>query len=440
MLLINCTLVTNDAAQPVIADGALLYRNQLIEDLGSAKDLLARYPEEEKRDLGGKWLMPGMINAHTHIYSAYARGMAVSNPTRNFFEILENIWWALDRKLALEDARLNALTTMKESIRNGVTTIFDHHSSPHSARGSLFALADAGREIGIRGSYCYEVSDRDGDEIRHEEIAENVDFIRDCQSKKDDMTHGLFGMHASFTLSDQSMEEIKTAMAGIEEGYHIHVSEGIEDQYDSLHKYGKRVLQRLFDWDILGPRSLAIHCIHANGLEMDILRETDTSVVHNPMSNMGNACGTSPVVEMLRRGLRVGLGTDAYTNCMFESMKVAKILQSHSLVDPTVGFSQALALQFEGNPAICAKFFDHPLGVLKKGAYADLITVDYHPYTPLTEQNWGGHVLFGLNGGLVQDVIINGKEVMRQRELLTIDEEKLDAESRQRAAQIWPQM
>lgn len=440
MLLYNTVIITNDAARPLIEDGALVYRGNEIVALGKRCEIEAKYPEEERRDLGGKVLMPGLINSHTHIYSAYARGMAASKPTRNFFEILENMWWALDRKLTLEDVRLNALTTMKESVRNGVTTLIDHHSGPHSCTGSLFTLADAGREIGIRASYCYEVSDRDGEEICKREIAENVDFIRDCHEKQDDMIHGLFGMHASFTISDQTMERIKTAMAGIDEGYHIHVSEGIEDQYDSLKKYGKRVLHRLHDWGILGPKSIAVHCIHANGQEMDILKETDTSIVHNPMSNMGNACGTSPIVEMLRRGLRVGLGTDAYTHCMIESMKVAKLLQSHSLCDPTVGFGQALALQFEGNPAISAKYFAKTLGVLKEGAYADMITLDYRPFTPLRAHNWGGHVLFGMNGGLVQDTIINGREVMRARELLTIDEEALDAASSKRAEEIWPLM
>lgn len=440
MLLYHSTLITNDPAQPVIEDGALVYQGNMIRAVGPRKDLEARYPEETRRDLGGLFLMPGMINTHTHIYSAYARGMAVSRPTRSFFEILENQWWALDRKLTLEDCRLNALTTMKESIRNGVTTIIDHHSSPHAARGSLFALAEAGRSAGIRASYCYEVSDRDGADICKEEIAENVAFIKDCQARDDALVRGLFGMHASFTISDATMNAIREAMAGLEEGYHIHVSEGIEDQYDALHKYGKRVLQRLFDWGLLGPRSIAVHCIHANGLEMDILRETDTSIVHNPLSNMGNACGTSPVTEMLGRGLRVGLGTDAYTHDMFESMRVAKLLQSHSQVDPTVGFAEAVRLQFSGNPAICAKYWPKPLGVLAAGAYADLITLDYRPFTPLLDSNWTGHVLFGMNGGLVQDVVINGREVMRQRELLTIDEAQVDAESKAATARIWPQM
>ncbi len=440
MIIGNGKVITNDSENPYIEDGAILIRDNIIADVGKFKDLKDNYPSEEVVDVKGRLIMPGMINAHTHIYSAYARGMGVSKPTDNFSNILENLWWSLDRKLTIEDCELNAYTTYIESIRNGVTTAIDHHSSPNAATDSLFTIAKVAKKLGIRTSLCYEVSDRDGKEITKKEIEENVNFIKAYNETQEDMIKGLFGMHASFTISNETLYKIKEAMEGIDAGYHIHVAEGIEDQYDSLKKYGRRVVERLFDFGLLGSKTIAVHCVHTNQRELEILKETDTNVVHNPMSNMNNAVGCPPVVSMVKQGIRIGMGTDAYTNDMFESMKVANILQSHHLCDPTVGFMETKILQFDNNPVICRNYFKRELGVLKKDAYADIITVDYKPYTPMNGDNYFGHLLFGVTGRMVNDTIINGKFVMRNREILTVDEDEVLDKSSQRAAEIWPKM
>jgi putative selenium metabolism protein SsnA len=433
-------LVTNDPDQPYFEEGAVRVTGEIVDAVGHFDDLKKQYPDDQVLDAKSRVIMPGMINAHTHIYSSYARGMGVSKPTRNFPEILKNLWWALDRSLTMEDNELSAYTTFIDSIRNGVTTLFDHHASPHAVEGSLFALADAAAKIGIRGSFSMELSDRDGVRIADKEIKENVDFIKAMNTDEQDMIKGMFGMHASFTLSDKTLDKVKTAMEGIDAGYHIHVGEGREDQYDSLEKYDMRVTERLLGWGLLGPKTIAVHAVNVNGRELDILAETDTTVVHNPMSNMGNAVGSTPVLGMLRRGIRLGLGTDAYTHDMFESIKVSKILQSHRLSDPTVGFAQALKLQYEGNPAIAALHFKRPLGVLKQGAYADIITLDYFPFTPFGADNWKGHLLFGGYGRMTNDVVINGRVVMRDREILTVDQERIFARTAERAAAVWPKL
>jgi len=441
MIIGNGKVITNDSTDTFIENGAVRIGNNVIEEIGNYEDLKRAYPDEEIIDVKGKVIMPGMICAHSHIYSAYARGMSVSKPTAGFYQVLENLWWNLDRKLTLEDVKLNAQTTYIESIQNGVTTLIDHHSGPSSATGSLFTIAEAAKELGVRTSLCCEVSDRDGKDITQKEIQENIDFIKACQKDdNNDMIKGLFGLHASFTLSNETLYKVKEAMEGLYDGYHIHVAEGIEDQYDSLKKYGRRVVERLHDFGILGEHTVAVHGVHANQREIEILKETDTSVVHNPESNMNNAVGCPPVVSMLKQGLRVGLGTDAYTNDMFESMKVANILQRHHLCDTTVGFMETKKMQFENNPKILAKYFRKDLGVLKKGAYADIITVDYDPLTPMNKDNWFGHALFGMTGRLVNDTIINGKFVMKDRQVLTADVKSILSKSRKRAEQIWPLM
>ena len=436
MLIYNAKIITNDSENPVIDDGAVWIENGLIKAIGTGDQLKAAYTGDERVDVEGRILMPGLINMHTHIYSAFARGMGVPRPQRNFPEILENVWWHLDRDLTADDGRLNAYATGIESIRNGVTTLFDHHSSPNEARGSLFAISDALSALGMRHSLCYEVSDRDGEAIFVDEVAENMDFMRSLDPD-DNMRKAMFGLHASFTLSDKSLDKAQDAMSGRREGYHIHVAEGISDQTDSLQRYGKRVVERLNDRGMIGPNSLSIHCVNTNAFEHDILAATKANVVHNPMSNMGNAVGCTPVVAMLAKGVLVGLGTDAYTNCMLESVKVAKILQSHHLADPTKGFGEALTMQFENNPKMASSFFGIELGRLVEGAAADLITLDYKPYTPLTANTVGGHLVFGMTGRQVVDTMVNGRFVMKDRVIQTVDEDKLFAESDGRAREVW---
>lgn len=438
MILTNCVIITNDEDNNLYYDGAIYVKENVIEDVGERSKIIDKYPEEEKVDLGGKLVMPGMICGHSHIYSAYARGMSPSRPTDNFFNVLENLWWTLDRTLTLKDVALNAYTTYMESIQNGVTTLVDHHSGPNSVEGSLFTIRDVATELGMRTSLCYELSDRDGMEIRDKEIKENIDFIKACKKDdKGDMVKALFGLHASFTLSDETLYKAREAMEGVYDGYHVHIAEGIEDEWDSLQKHDKRIVERLEDFGIITENTLAVHGVHINEREMDILKKHKTPVIFNPESNMNNAVGCPPILRMMEKKITVGMGTDAYTNDMFDSIKVSNILLSHNACDPTKGFGETLEIQFKNNPKIFSKYFNREIGVIKKGAYADIITFNYTPYTPLTKDNWGGHALFGLTGRLVNDTMINGKFVMRDRIILNVDQEEIHAKSRKRAKEIW---
>jgi putative selenium metabolism protein SsnA len=440
MIITNGAIITNDPANPFVADGAVLVQGDTIAAVGPAAALRAAHPGEQVVDVGGRVIMPGLINAHTHAYSHYARGMGVSNPTRNFVEILENLWWRLDRLLTLEDVEINTTTTFIESVRNGVTTVFDHHSSPHAVLGSLHRQADVARHLGIRASLCYETSDRDGPAVFQQALEENVAFMKAMNTDSQDLVKGLFGVHASFTMSQASLEACVGAAEGVRGGFHVHTAEGPTDEPDAVAKYGTRIVARFHDLGMLGPESIAVHCVHATDEELDILKDTDTTMVHNPHSNMGNAVGGAPVVEALAKGIRCGLGTDAYTADMFASASVAKILASHRLGDPTVGFGQALELLLGNNPKIAAKHFAKPLGILAPGAYADLITLSYDPITPLNAGSAGGHILFGMSGSMVNDTMVNGAWVMRDRAILTVDEAQVVARSRAAAPRIWAQM
>ncbi len=438
MIIGNGRVITRDDENPYIENGAVVIRDNTIIAVGEYSVLKEKYKEEEFIDAKGKVIMPGLVNTHMHIYSAFARGMAGKGPApKNFTDILENLWWRLDKGLTLEDTKYSAYTTYLDCIKNGVTTVFDHHASPYSVEGSLFTIGDAAKELGVRTCLCYETSDRDGEEILKAGIKENINFIKKYNNVNEDMLKGMFGMHAAFTLSDKSLDMCREAMEGLDAGYHIHTSEGIDDLYDSLRNHGKRVVERLMDFDILSDKTIAVHCVHVNSREMEILKQTNTNVVHNPESNMGNAVGCSPVLEFIKRGINVGLGTDGYTSDMMESIKVGNIIHKHNLCDPNVGFNEVSSMAFDNNRKISTKYFNKEVGALKEGAYGDLIIVDYNPLTPLNENNINGHIIFGMSGRCVTDTIINGKVVMRNRLINTVDEEKIFSKSRELAQKLW---
>ncbi|MCL2671733.1 MAG: putative aminohydrolase SsnA [Clostridiales bacterium] len=437
MLLIgNGRLLTRNGTE-FFENGALVVEGRYIREVGEFAALRAKYPQAEFLDAGGGLIMPGLINAHNHIYSAFARGLSMPdyNP-KNFNDILDGMWWRMDRLLTQENNRLSAYAVYADCIRNGVTTVFDHHASYFDIPDSLDAIAEAALALGVRTSLCYEVSDRDGEEKRLQSIAENERFIKRAAADDTDMLKGMMGLHASFTVSDKTLEEC-LARGGSEAGFHVHCAEGPLDLAACLADTGKRIVQRFYDAGVLGDKTLAIHCVHINRAEMELLRGTNTAVVHNPESNMGNAVGCGPVIHMFREGLLLGLGTDGYTNDMLESYKVGNIIHKHQLCDPTVAWGEIPAMLFEGNRKIAARYFDAPLGVLMPGAYADIIVTDYNPLTPMHGGNANGHILFGMNGRYVTDTICNGKVLMRNRQLTGVDELELMAKCRESAGKLW---
>ena len=441
MLLVgNGMLITRDAENPWYEDGAVLIDGDTILEAGNCDELKRNYPDAEFIDARGGVIMPGLINAHTHIYSGLARGLSIkgNNPT-DFLEILKGTWWAIDRKLTLSRTRASAYATLLDCIRDGVTTIFDHHASFCEIPGSLFAIKDTAKELGVRSCLCYEVSERDGEEKTAQAIKENADFARWAKDENDSMIKAMFGGHALFTISDRTFEKMVEANDGMT-GFHIHVAEGMNDVYDSLRNYGCRPVNRLLYNGILGDRTLLGHCIHVSPAEMDIIKETGTMVVNNPESNMGNAVGCAPVLQMIKKGITVGMGTDAYTHDMLESLKVFLIIQRHNAAMPNVAWAEAVQMLFESNRIIAEKYFGRPLGIIKKGAAADVIVMDYKPFTPFSDKNIDGHMIFGMMGRSCRTTIINGRVLYKDREFAEIDEEKINAFVRQQSEGLWKEL
>lgn len=228
----NGHVVTRDTHNPYVPDGAVAIDGTKICGVGRTEDLRKHFPEASFIDAKDGVILPAFINTHEHIYSAMARGLQIEGyAPQGFLDILDGLWWNIDRHLTNDLTYLSAMATYVECIKNGVTTIFDHHASFGEIKDSLFAIGQAAQEMGVRSCLCYEVSDRDGLDKARQAVLENEAWIRHTQQDTTDMLAGMMGMHAQFTLSDETLA-LAAEHKPDEVGYHIHVAEGIEDLHD----------------------------------------------------------------------------------------------------------------------------------------------------------------------------------------------------------------
>jgi putative selenium metabolism protein SsnA len=435
-LITNATLV-NWSPRQIEPDRAVLVRGDRIADIGSSAEMFARYPHIDDYDAKGQYLMPGNICAHTHFYGAFARGMAIPGPApRDFPEILRRLWWPLDRSLTADDVRLSTLVCLVDAIKHGTTTLIDHHASPHAIDGSLSVIADAVSQAGLRAVLCYEVTDRDGEAKAKAGIAENVRFLKTCHAYP--TVRGTFGLHASLTLSDETLMACMGANAPFG-GFHIHVAEHEADEEDSLNRYGKRTVERLYQAGILNPQTIVAHAVHIDAWEMDRLRSSEVWVTHQPRSNMNNAVGAAQIDTMLRGGIKLCLGNDGFSNDMWSEWKAAYLLHKVATRDPrAANGGNIIRMATEHNAQLAAQFFpDLQVGTLATGATADMILVDYQPFTPLTAGNLPWHVLFGFESSMVRATIAAGRMLMWENVLRTLDADAIAAEARAKVPAVW---
>jgi len=439
MLITHGRIATFGQNPQVIEDGAICIAGDQIIAVGPTAELKARYPETEQLDADGQLVLPGSICAHTHFYGAFARGLAIPGaPARNFVEILQKLWWRLDRALDEESIRLSALVCLVDAIRNGTTTLIDHHASPGLIDGSLDICAEAIAHSGLRVCECYEVTDRNGLEGAQAGIAENTRFARQLAARPNPLLAAAFGLHASFTIGPETLERCVAEAQSLGLGFHVHVAEDNADELDSETKYGQRVGEHLSAKGVLGEKTLSAHCVHVNQHEIDLLAKTNTKVSHQPRSNMNNAVGTAPVQKMLDSGVCVGLGNDGFSNNMYSEMKAAYLAHKSAARDPrAMPGDTVLRLAYENNARIAALFWPRPLGEIAPGAYADLVFLDYFPYTPLTAGNLPWQIIFGVDGTHVTTTMVGGRVLMRDRVVLALDEERIAAQARAIAPQVW---
>ncbi len=437
LLITNGTVVTWESGAELVENGAVYVEDGLIKEVGGA-DLDAKYPDAERLDARGQLIMPGNICAHTHFYGAFSRGLAIPGPApKDFPEILERLWWPLDQALDEEAVRYSALVCLVDAVKHGTTTLIDHHASPSALEGSLSVIADAVSEAGLRGVLCYEVTDRYGPESARASIDENVRFLKEAGNYPN--IAATFGLHAGLSVSDETLAASKEAVEGLDTGFHIHVAEHEADEYDSLNKYGRRVVDRLEAFGILGPKTIVAHAVHIDTAEAVILKETGTWVSHQPRSNMNNAVGAADIEGLLRLGVPVCLGNDGFTNNMWADWKAAYFLHKVAHRDPRrANGMDIVQMAIHNNAALAKVFFGETApGYLVPGTAADIMLVDYHPITPLSAGNLPWHILFGFESSMVTTTIVAGRVLMKDRELLTLDEAAIAARAREIVPGVW---
>ena len=393
LLITNGQLITLDEENPFIENGKVYVEGKRIIEVGHfASD---KYAPAQTIDAGGKPVLPGLINAHHHLYSTFARGFTPpGSAPRNFEEILAKLWWKLDLALDSEDVYFSALLALMDAAHAGCTTVIDHHSSPTCRDGSLDEIERAFRDVGLSGCLSYEVSDRNQP---GEGIEENERYIRKCRSDGDGQMSALFGLHASMTLSTPTLERCADIGLGLDAGFHVHAAEDGADVNITRALYQQGIMDRFRDLGMTGPKSIFVHGVEFGAHEIDLLKSTDSMLVNNPESNMNNGLGVAPVLDMLATGVLTGLGTDGMSSHMISQARALYLQQRSKLHDPAIAFVEACQILLHNNRMIANRLFREPRGVLAPGQLADIMIPDYQAFTPLNSDTFYGHLLFGLS-------------------------------------------
>jgi len=363
-----------------------------IQEVGSMKDFPRDQLYDECHDLKGQWLVPGFVLGHAHIYSAFARGWISPFNPANFQELLDQLWWKLDAGLDAQTVYLSGKVSAVEVLRNGITTVIDHHASGKMISGSLETLRKAVvEESGLRGIFCFESSDRFPLE---ETLEENASFAKACAQRNDGRTGALFGLHACMSLSKESLEKAARYRQGTP--VHVHVAESLDDQLDSKKRYKLSCVERLDEAGLLEPGALLAHCIHVSPEELAIMKARGVFLALNPLSNMNNGVGLPPYIRFREAGIPVIAGNDGLGFNFGRDLQSFLFAFKHQAQSP-------LALDLGDVSRLVRQTWDYAgallnckLGRLLPGYEADFISLPYDPPSPLDESNALGHWFYGL--------------------------------------------
>jgi 5-methylthioadenosine/S-adenosylhomocysteine deaminase len=430
------TVVTMDDKRRVVHDGAIAAEDGKIIFVGPAEKAPSGFRSDEVVDAKGCIVMPGLICSHTHLYGIALRGSALGiKPPSDFLQILQRIWWPVDESLTNEDAYATALAASAEALMSGTTCFADTYSAPNAIVGSLDHIARAVNEVGIRGIISFESTERRSPEEGKRGLQESVRFAR---RKDKGRAMGMVSLHASFTVSDDLISRGVEASERERVPLTIHVSEGSNDVYHNIERHGKRTVERLHDRGLLTRRAVLAHCVHLDAGEIALLGKSNASVAHNPMSNMLNAVGVSPLLEMMDHGVNVGIGNDGYVFDMFENMRAAYLLQRVARRNPNRPSPQEVVELCTVNGA--KAYGLSSLGSLSAGKRADILVLrPSFVATPYTGSVYG-YIVNGLRGADVRDVIIDGEVVVRDREMTRVDLAKSERKVLKAMDRLWARL
>jgi putative selenium metabolism protein SsnA len=440
MIISNGYLITMDSKNTCIENGAVRIENGVVTRTGPSEIILKAYPEDTVTDAEGMVIMPGNICAHTHFYGAFARGLGIpGEPPGHFLEILKKLWWNLDSVLEEKDIYYSSLVCLIDAVRHGTTTLVDHHASPRCIDGSLDIISSAVLLTGLRACLCYEVTDRNGEDACMSGIRENVRFLSKYRINPHPSLAATFGLHASFTVSDKTLERCRSEAETSASGFHLHAAEALTDQIATVKKHGLRVIDRLHRHGILGRKTLLAHCVHVDQNEIDTIASSKSFVSHQPRSNMNNAVGTAPVGRMLEKQIPVVFGNDGFSNSMWDEWKASYLVHKLAQQDPREiqGFD-IIKMGVTHNSRLLQAFWpDQLIGTLETGASADIILVDYRPFTALHSLNFPWHVLFGFETSMIHSTMAQGRWLMKNRVLTMLDQDEILANARDAAEGVW---
>jgi putative selenium metabolism protein SsnA len=433
LLISNARVVTLDDENRVIDGGSVYIEDDKIIAVGKL-DVESLEPDRSI-DAEGRLLMPGLIIAHHHLYSTFARGFTPPGPpATNFDENLRRLWWKLDAALNTDDVYYSALLALMDAALAGCTTVIDHHASPSCCDGSLDWVERAFTDIGLSGCLCYEVSDRNKP---GEGMEENERFIRKCKDSDNGQIAAMFGLHASMTLSDETLDRCAAIGKELDAGFHVHAAEDAIDVTTTRERHGKRVLDRFHERGMTGHKSIFVHGTHLEPGEMKLLGETDSMLVSNPESNMNNGLPVSPVLDFLRHGVLVGVGTDGMSSHVISQARAMYMHQRTLHQDPTLAFGESCDILLRNNRRIANRLFNEPRGSIVKGQLADLVIYNYVPFTPLLPETLYGHLLFGIGFSRAHTTIARGKVIVENGNILKLPENEVRADCIERAAALW---
>lgn len=429
LVLTNALLVDFD---PVgVEAGALRIEGGVI----AARGNVTAEVNDEVVDCGGAVVLPGMVNGHTHLYSALAIGMPPpAEAPENFREILERVWWRLDQALDAESIEMSARIGAINALRCGTTTLIDHHASHNYIGGSLDLIERAIRDVGLRGILCYETTDRHGVEGRHAGLDENRRYLDRCERALDGRFAGLVGAHASFTVEDETLGQLAELANDFETGVHIHVAEDPCDEEECQAEHQMFLIDRLASYKLLKPGSVFAHCTHLDPEAMARVGGAGVTIAHNPQSNMNNGVGYSPVGTA--RG-PVMLGTDGLGSDMLAEAKAAWFMSRHEHAGLT---PMHIVDMLAESARRASRALGVTLGQLAIGVAADVVITDHIPSTPMTPENVAGHLLFGVGSEHVTDVLVGGEWVLRDGQIESCDEANTCRSAGDVASALWDRM
>ncbi len=439
LLIKNGVLVTMDARRQILEGYAVAIEAGRVVEVDRAENLERKHNRAEAIDATGRIVMPGIICSHSHLYGMLLRGASLNiDPPSDFTQILQRVWWPVDEAMNFEDAYASALVACLEFAKSGVTTFADTYSGPNSISGVLDHIARAVGEVGIRGFIAFEATERHSAEEGEKGVQENVRFAE--KVKPESKARPLFSIHASFTVSDALIRRVKQLAQKYHVPITIHASEGLVDLHHNMENYGKRTVERLRDVGLLGSDAVLAHCVNLDEKEIGILEETDTGVAHNPMSNMLNAVGVAPLLQMLKRNVRVGLGNDGYIFDMFENMRAAFLLHRVYHKNP-YAIDPYTILEMATVNGAGLYGMGKEVGSIEPGKKADIILIKPSVLpTPLNASSVVGHLIYTVDGDDVETVLVEGKPIVKNKKLVTFDEDKAQSIAQAAAAKLWDRL